>query len=125
LAATPYPDSERPQHGTLRRFDLKGEVERLRGQKEWQQGRRNALTLHKGRGLSVVLLAMRAGDGLEEHSAPGAIALSVREGRIRFKTAGEEVEAGPETVLTCEAGVRHTVEALSEAVCLLSIATAR
>jgi len=68
---------------------------------------------------------MRAGDRLEEHSAPGPIVLSVREGRIRFKTAGEAVEAGPETVLTCEAGVRHTVEALSDAVCLLGLATAR
>jgi quercetin dioxygenase-like cupin family protein len=47
--------------------------------------------------------------------------LSVREGRVRF-TAGEVAEeAGPETVLTCDAGVRHIVEALDDAVCLLTI----
>ena len=126
MVNTPYQGSEPSLHSALRRFDLKAEVERLRGEKEWQEGRRNAITLHKSEGLSMVLLVMRAGDGLEEHPAPGPIALSVREGRIRFKAAGEEaVEAGPETMLTCEAGVRHTVEALSEAVCLLSIATAR
>ena len=94
---------ELPLHGALRKFDLKAEVEHLRGKKEWQEGRRNAITLHKGGGLSV-LLVIRAGDGLEEHSAPGPIALSAREGRIRFKSAGEAVEAGPETVLTREAG---------------------
>lgn len=127
MANTPYQRSERPLQSALRRFDLKAEVERLRGEKEWQEGRRrNLITLHKSEGLSMVLLVMRAGDGLEEHSAPGPIALSVSEGRIRFKAAGEEaVEAGPETVLTCEAGVRHSVEALSDAVCLLSIATGR
>ena len=104
---------------------MKAEAERLRRDKAWQEGRRNTTTLHKRTGLSVVLLVMRAGDGLEEHSAPGPIALSVREGRIRFVVEGEAVETGPETVVTCEAGMRHAVEALSEAVCLLSIATGR
>jgi quercetin dioxygenase-like cupin family protein len=66
---------------------------------------------------------MKAGDRLEEHAAPGATALSVREGRIRFTAEGEAVEAGPETVLTCDAGVRHVVEATSDPLCLVSIAT--
>ena len=79
----------------------------------------------QGRRLSVVLLLMRAGNGLEEHSVPGPVALSVREGRIRFKTAVEAVEAGLETVLICEVGVCYTVEPLSDAICLLSIATGR
>jgi quercetin dioxygenase-like cupin family protein len=104
---------------------LKAEVERLRRDKAWQDGRRNTTTLHKRTGLSVVLLVMRGGDGLEEHSAPGPIALSVREGRIRFTVEGEAVEAGPETVFTCEEGMRHAVEALSDAICLLCIATGR
>jgi quercetin dioxygenase-like cupin family protein len=104
-------------------FDLDEELARLREEKEWQEGRRNAITLRKGGDLSVVLLAMKAGDRLEEHSAPGPIALMVREGRIRFVAEDETVEAGPERVLTCDAGVRHSVEALSDAVCLLNVAT--
>ena len=63
-----------------------------------------------------MLLVIRSGDRLEEHSAPGPISLSVREGRVRF-TAGEVVEeAGPETALTCDAGACHIVEALDDAV---------
>ncbi len=113
-----HPGSERPLHGPVQGFDLEAEVSRLREERE---GRRNAITLRKGEGLSVVLLVMKAGDRLDEHSAPGPISLIVREGRIRFTAADEVVEAGTETVLTCEAGVRHTVEALSDAVCLLNI----
>ena len=109
--------------GSLQSFDLDGEVARLRGEEEWQEGRRNAITLRKGGGLSLVLLAMKAGDQLEEHSAPGPITLSVREGRIRFATGEEVVEAGPETVLACDAGVRPSVEAISDAVCLINVAT--
>ena len=106
----------------MQSFDLEAEVSRLREEEEWQRGRRNAVTLRKGGGLSLVLLVIRAGDRLEEHSAPGPILLSVREGRVLFLAEGEAVEAGAETVLACDAGVRHSVEALEDAVCLIGIA---
>ena len=126
MSSRPHPGSERPLHGPLQRFDLGAEVGRLMEERAWQRGQRNSITLRKGEGMSVVLLVMKAGDRLEEHAAPGPLSLSVREGRIRFMVA-EEVEekvaeAGSDTLLTCDAGVRHTVEALSDAVCLLTIA---
>ena len=72
----------------------------------------------------MVLLVLKAGERLEEHSAPGPISLSVREGRVRFAAGDEVVEGGAEMVLGCDAGVRHTVEALDDAICLISIAAA-
>jgi quercetin dioxygenase-like cupin family protein len=123
MAFRSRPGSERSLSEPVRGFDLDEELARLREEKEWREGRRNAITLHKGGGLSVVLLAMRSGDSLEEHSAPGPISLVVREGRIRFTAEGEAIEAGPETVLTCDAKVPHSVEALSDAVCILTLAT--
>jgi quercetin dioxygenase-like cupin family protein len=122
LSAGDRPRSGRQMHGPLQSFDLEVEVSRLRAEKEWQEGRRNAITLRKGEGLSGVLLVMKAGGRLDEHSVPGPISLSVREGRIRFTAADEIVEAGTEAVLTCDAGVSHSVEAVSDAVCLLHIA---
>lgn len=121
MSSRPHPESERPLHGPLQSFDMASEVARLREEKEWREGRRNAITLRKGGGLNVVLLVMKAGGGLEEHAAPGPISLSVNEGRVRFTAAGEAVEAGPGTVLTCDAGVRHSVEALEDAVCVIHI----
>jgi quercetin dioxygenase-like cupin family protein len=123
MTTKPYPESERPLHGPLQSFDLGAEVTRLRQEKAWQEGKRNAITLRRGEGLNVVLLVMKEGDRLDEHSAPGPITLSVHEGRIRFSTAEEDVEAEAETLLACDAGVRHSVEALGDAVCLLIVAT--
>jgi quercetin dioxygenase-like cupin family protein len=68
-----------------------------------------------------VALAIRS----TEHASPGPFSLSVREGRVRFEAGEETVEAGPGVLLTCDAGVRHTVEALGDAVCLLSVAVRR
>jgi hypothetical protein len=53
----------------------------------------------------------------------GPISLVIREGRIRLMADGEAVEAAPETVLTCEAGIRYTGEGLSDTVCLLRVAS--
>jgi hypothetical protein len=70
-------------HGPLQSFDLDAEVARLRGEEALRGGLRNSITLRKGEGMSVVLLVMGAGDGLEEHAAPGSISLMVREGALR------------------------------------------
>lgn len=121
MTSRPHPESERPMSGPLQVFDVDAEVSRLRGEKEWLEGRRNAITLRKGGGLNVVLMAMRAGDRLEEHAAPGPISLTVREGRVRFAASGETIEAGPEKILTCDAGVRHAVEALEDTVCVIHV----
>jgi quercetin dioxygenase-like cupin family protein len=123
MSSRPHPGSERPLHGPLQKFDLGAEAERLLEEGAWQRGQRNSITLRKGEGMSVVLLVMKAGDRLEEHAAPGPFSLSVREGRIRIMVAEEVVaEAGSDILLTCDAGVKHKVEALSDAVCLLTIA---
>ena len=122
MPSRPHPGSERPLHAPLQRFDLGTEVGRLKEEGAWQRGQRNSITLRKGEGMKVVLLVMRSGDRLEEHAAPGPLSLSVREGRVRFVTGEEVVEAESDTLLTCDAGVRHTVVALSDAVCLLTVA---
>ena len=122
MSSRPHPGSERPLHGPLQRFDLGTVVGRLTEEGAWQRGQRNSITLRKGGGMNVVLLVMKAGDRLEEHAAPGPLSLSVREGRIRFVAGEEVVEAESDTLLTCDAGVRHAVVALSDAVCLLTIA---
>jgi quercetin dioxygenase-like cupin family protein len=122
VSSRPHPESERPRHGPLQSFDLGAEVASLRGEEAFRGGRRNSLTLRKGEGMSVVLLVMGIGDRLEEHAAPGPIPLAVREGRIRLTTPDDAIDAGPEMLLACDAGVRHAIEALEDAVCVLTIA---
>jgi quercetin dioxygenase-like cupin family protein len=122
MSSRAHPGSERPLHGPLQMFDLGVEIGHLMEEGAWQRGQRNSITLRKGEGMNVVLVVMKAGDKLKEHAARGPSSLSVREGRIRFMVAEEVAEAGSDTLLTCGAGVGHKVEALSDAVCLLTIA---
>jgi hypothetical protein len=60
MGTRPHPESERPLHGPLQSFNIDAEITRLREEKAWHEGRRNAITLRKGEDLNVVLLVMKA-----------------------------------------------------------------
>ncbi len=121
MGGRPHPGSERPLHGLLQAFDLEVEAARLREENERREGRRNSITLRKAPGLQMVLLSMQAGDRLSEHQAPEPISLHTISGKLRFATADESVELGPQMVVALDGKVPHTVEALEESICLLTI----
>lgn len=70
--------------------------------------------------MSAVLFALRAGSSLPEHASPPAASLQVLRGRVTLVTqeqswtlrAGELLPIPPE---------RHSVDAATDAVCLLTI----
>ena len=86
---------------------------------------RAALTLVAGAGapLKQTMLALRSGEQLAEHDAPGAATLQVVRGRLRLSTdagcwelaQGDHIQIPP---------TRHRLESLDAAV-LLTVATTR
>jgi quercetin dioxygenase-like cupin family protein len=67
----------------------------------------------------TVLFAFKAGQHLEEHRASSQILVQVLRGRITFTAEGTTVPAHVGTLLQLEAGVPHSLEALTNAVVLL------
>ena len=84
---------------------------------------RSALTVHGGREhhLRQTLIALAAGHSLGEHDSPGEATLQVLRGRVRLHAGGEEWQgvAGDYLVIPPQ---RHDLEALEEAVVLLTVA---
>ena len=122
MSTRPHTRSKRSMHSLLQGLALNAEVFRLRTEQGLRRGRRNAIILRKGGGLSEALSVMKAGDRLEDRAAPGPSSLAVREGSIRFTTADGRVEAGPETLVACDAARRHAVETLEDVVCPTGVA---
>jgi quercetin dioxygenase-like cupin family protein len=103
-------------------FDLAHEVAQLREQTAWRQGDRNAKTLVKEADFRIVLIALRAGSGMEEHRAAGRISVQTLMGHVRLQTAGTNVDLPVGRLVSVERDVPHTVEALEESAFLLTIA---
>ena len=83
---------------------------------------RSAETLLKTPDLRVVLVTMRPGAELSEHSAPGTITVQPLRGRFRFSTedTAQEIVAGD--LVSVAGKVRHAVHCLDEGAFLLTLA---
>jgi quercetin dioxygenase-like cupin family protein len=86
--------------------------------------RRSAQTLHGGREhqLRQTVIALAAGQTLDEHDNPGEATLQVLRGSIRL-AAGELTSDGMAGELLTVPAARHTVESLEDAVLLLTVVT--
>ena len=104
--------------GVLGRFDLAQEIARF--PPDVPSGRRSE-TLLKTPSLRVVLITMRAGTELHEHTAPGPITVQPLQGRFTLVADGEEQEIVPGTVVALQERTRHAVRATEDGAFLLTI----
>lgn len=100
-------------------FHLDDEIARFRPG-DTEAGRR-AETLIKTDGLRVVLVTMRAGIALHEHTAPGPITIHVLQGRFHVTFEDQDRELDPGDLLSLAGGVRHAVTTLADGAFLLTI----
>ena len=87
-----------------------------------EESGRRAETLIKTPTLRVVLVTMRAGAELAEHTAPSTITVQPLQGRFLFSTQDAERELSPGTLVSVEGGVRHAVRCLEPGAFLLTLA---
>jgi quercetin dioxygenase-like cupin family protein len=123
MTIRPHLDAERPLHAPLQVFDLNDIAVQV-----WAEapgaGDHSAITLRKGPNLRLVLLTMHAGSRLDEHEAFAPIALHVISGHIRVTAEGAAMDLGPDMVVTLDGGIAHSVDAVADSVCLLTLAGA-
>lgn len=105
--------------GLLGAFNVDKEIERFRPG-DTVAGRR-AETLIKADGLRVVLVTMRSGISLHEHTAPGPLTIHALNGRFSVTFENQDRELGPGDLLSLASGVRHAVKTLADGAFLLTI----
>ena len=103
----------------LGRFDLDAEMTRL-APGDNAAGRR-AETLIKGDRFRVVLITMRAGAHLNEHTAPGPITIQALRGDFVLSVGAEESALPAGSLVSLAAGIEHAVRAETDGAFLLTI----
>lgn len=124
-AGQTHGNPERAMHQVARAlltFDLAVEVDRLHMEESWRQGTRNAKTLVKESDLRIVLIALRQGDRMEKHKAPGRISIQTLSGRLCLQVSDQTIDLPAGHVLALDPDTTHDVEALEESAFLLTIA---
>lgn len=83
---------------------------------------RRAVTVAHEAGTRLVLMRLRGGAALDDHSTSGPTTIHVLEGTVRFIVGGAALDAPAGRVLLLEAGAVHAVEAEVDSTLLLTIA---
>jgi quercetin dioxygenase-like cupin family protein len=109
-----------PTAGVFLEFDLNAQIEQLKGEPAWQNGR-NAKTMVKYPDFRIVLMLMKAQTRIEEHHADGRISVQTVAGHIRMHVAGRDFDLPVGHLLALDHEVRHDVEALEDSAFLLTI----
>jgi len=104
----------------IAQFDLAQEMAESEHKKPWQSGH-YARTLFKKSDIRIVLISMEPGSRMKEHHADGTLSVQVLKGAIRFTAHGKANDLKPGNLLTLGASIKHEVEALEDAVFLLTI----
>lgn len=109
----------RSMSAPLLRFDLSDEAARLREEREYAEGDRNARTLAKVDWFRLTLVALRSGATLREADQRGSVALQVLHGRVVVRIGKETAEIAEAEVAVVAPG--HPWEAVAEADSLILV----
>ncbi len=117
------PQGDRTIDGSLVTIDLTRSSEQIKTEKTWGDNNRNAITVFKTNGMSILVIALHKGAELTKHTAAGMITVQVLEGKMLFTTDEQSVELMTGQMLVLHENIPHSVLAKEESVFLLTLIT--
>lgn len=104
-------------------YNLSEEIAALHQEEGWRNLGHSAKTLVKHHDSSIVLIAMKQGNGMKEHRASGAISIQAIAGRLQVHVGKKTIEVPAGSMLALEREVVHDVEALEDSAFVLTVGT--
>jgi quercetin dioxygenase-like cupin family protein len=105
----------------LMAFNLAKELSLLHEEEAWLRTGRNSKTLVKQPDFRIVLIALKKGLHLEEHSADARISIYSLSGQVKLQLPDQTVDLPEGHLLVLDRALEHDLEALEESAILLTI----
>lgn len=117
------PTGTYPRRAAIHHIDLEAEIGELVA--KLPGNRRQGKNVAREGGLSIVLIAMEAGDEMDEHAAAGAATVQVLRGSVVLSSGDEQLPLSEGELAMYQPGVRHRVRAEQQSVIMLTVAEQR
>ena len=102
-------------------FPLTSMAEKLMEEATSTTSGRSSLTLARGDELTIVLVVLKAGTTLEDHSAPAAATVVTLSGNIIFTTSADKITLEQGDSVTFTSDILHSVYATEDSAFLIVI----
>lgn len=101
-ATVSRPSGSRLLDASSVKVDIKKCIESLKSEEAWQLNDRNAITVFKSDGITMVLSGMHPNAVIDDYSRGGISIIYVIQGNILFTTGGEEKEVAEGQIISAQ-----------------------
>jgi quercetin dioxygenase-like cupin family protein len=116
---THTPTGQYPKPSEVHRLDLTAAADALRAR--LPGSRRQTESLAREDGVSVVMMAMEAGDTIRDHAAEGVSTVHLLDGHVTVTYSDQDADLRAGEMLVFQPGVRHHLQAEEQSIVLLTI----
>ena len=116
---TRTPTGAYPKPAPVHNLDLEAETERLLARLPGH--RRQSESLVRESGVSVILIAMEAGDVLKDHAAGGVVTVPMLRGHAALASATGDADLSAGCLAVLQPDVRHSLTAQERSVVVLTV----
>ena len=116
---THTPKGDYPEPAPAHLIDIESEADKF--SQALTAGGRQTRNIAREAGVSLVLMAIEAGDAVREHSTPGATTVTAIRGHVVVTSGGHSMDLRPGQLVLFQPGVRHDLRAEEQSVVLLTI----
>jgi len=102
-------------------IDIPSSITQIKEERNWVESDRNAITVFKTNGLSIVLIALHQNAEMPKHKANGLISIQVLEGALQFSTNDETILLKAGQLVALHSAIEHSILAIQETVFLFTI----
>jgi len=114
------PDGDRVLDGTYVFVDIPSYIRQIREEKAWEKSDRNGITVFKSDSITTVITVLQKGSAMRDSQTDEFLSVQVLDGNVRFSTPEGDIDAVKNQQITFHPQVRHSIEALSESIILLT-----
>ncbi len=102
-------------------INLQSYIKQLKAEEAWQKNDRNAITVFKTEGVTVVVVAMHANAEISNNVVNGILTLQVLEGNVEVAVNETTENISQRQMLAIERAVSHNIRAMEDSFLLLTI----
>ena len=114
------PDGDRVLDGTYVFIDIPSYIHQIKEEKAWEKNDRNGITVFKSSNITQVITVMHQGSAIKDNELDAYLTVQVLSGNIRISTSDGDIDATKHQMITFHPHVKHSLEALSESIILLT-----
>ncbi len=115
------PDGSHIIDASLVKIDIPALIKQIKKETPWTESDRNAITIFKTNGLSIVLIALHKNATMPKYQTHSLINIQVFDGEIELTTDDDAVNLTNGQMLALHSGISHSILAIEETVFLLTV----